>query len=559
VQELRDVYAQRAISQIPRLLSLQDRSEFSPTYGCFNREFWLCRTLDFPSAIAQFGVHSLALVYANEMPGNIYCRQPKILEWILAGINYWIKIQKSDGSFDEFYPNERGWAGPTGFLLYAMLDSYRMLKEEFPPGLKERFLVAVDKSVRFLVKYDESGFLANHHAMALLPIYEAYLVLEDDVILKGFHQRLNHFYQFCYDEGWCLEYDGADPGYLSATVSFLGKLYKVFPEDRIYQIIERAIRFSSYFVYPNGFYGGSMGSRQTLHFYPHGYEIFAPKIPLAAAMADRMLIGLKGGSLVPPEIQGDRYFLYRIPEFLQSYLEYKPRPSNLPPLPYQREPFEKYFPRARIFIKKDENVYITVNLAKGGVIKVFDLSSQKLVFNDGGIIGTLDNGQHISTQWVGPEYEATVEKDCLMIKGQFHYVVSKYFTPLKMIIFRLGMILLGWHTDLAYKIKGLIRNLLMTESKTAPVGFTRKIQLEDRRILITDQVNLTGKRRFIQAKVGDEFAVRYVPQSRYFQSQELDVEGMYLNRNDLDRLYTGKRLEIKRVLDLETGELIRLT
>ncbi|MFH1039263.1 MAG: hypothetical protein V1789_11415, partial [PVC group bacterium] len=88
--------------------------------------------------------------------------------------------------------------------------------------------------------------------------------------------------------------------------------------------------------------------------------------------------------------------------------------------------------------------------------------------------------------------------------------------------------------------------------------FARKIQLEGRRIIITDQVNLAGNRRFIQAKVGDEFAVRYVPQSRYFQSPELDVEGMYLNRNDLDRLDARKRLEIKRVLDLETGEITRL-
>ncbi|MCA9759588.1 MAG: hypothetical protein KDA27_27580, partial [Candidatus Eisenbacteria bacterium] len=100
----RDVYARRGLSQIPRLLSLQDRNEYSKTYGCFNREYWLCRTLDFPSAIAQFGVHSLALAYTTPMPDNPYYRQPKMLNWTLAGIDYWMQIQKSDGSFDEFYP-----------------------------------------------------------------------------------------------------------------------------------------------------------------------------------------------------------------------------------------------------------------------------------------------------------------------------------------------------------------------------------------------------------------------------------------------------------------------
>jgi hypothetical protein len=485
------------------------------------------------------------------MPGNIYYQHPKIYAWTIAGIEYWTKIQKPDGSFDEFYPNERGWAGPTGFLLYAMLDSYRMLKDEFPADLQERLLTATAKAARFLARYDEPGVLANHHAIALLAIYKAYLLLEDRAILNGFHERLSHFYQFCDEEGWCLEYDGADPGYLSATVSFLGKLYKVFPENKIRDIIRRAIEFSSYFVYPNGFYAGSMGSRQTLHFYPHGYVIFAQEIPLAAAMADKMLLGLQRGCLVPPEIQEDRYFLYRIPEFLQSYLDYRPRPPALPPLPYEREPFEVYFPHARIFVKKSEQTYSLVNLAKGGVIKVFDCRSRELVLNDAGIIGVLDNGDIVSTQWVGREYQADVENGLLTVKGRFHYVVATYFTPLKMILFRLGMMLLGWHTDLAYKIKGLIRKLLMTRSKTAPAGFTREIKLEGRQIAITDQITLDGARGFARVKIGDEFAVRYVPQSRYFQSQELDVEGMYLGREDLERLNREKRLEIRRAIDCD--------
>ena len=29
-----------------------------------------------------------------------------------------------------------------------------------------------------------------------------------------------------FEEGWSKEYDGVDPGYLSATISFLGKIYQ---------------------------------------------------------------------------------------------------------------------------------------------------------------------------------------------------------------------------------------------------------------------------------------------------------------------------------------------
>src|SRR3989338_8403369 len=100
--DFRRIYADKALSQIPRLLSLQDRNPFSPTYGCFKRTYWLDKTVDFPDALPQFGVLSLALVYTQDMPfdpsaglrtqgkpGNIYKDQPKMREWILAGMRYW--------------------------------------------------------------------------------------------------------------------------------------------------------------------------------------------------------------------------------------------------------------------------------------------------------------------------------------------------------------------------------------------------------------------------------------------------------------------------------------
>lgn len=56
----------------------------------------------------QFGVHSLALVYKYDFPGNIYKGKIKIRDWAIAGMDFWAKIQHKDGSFDEFYPNKGG-------------------------------------------------------------------------------------------------------------------------------------------------------------------------------------------------------------------------------------------------------------------------------------------------------------------------------------------------------------------------------------------------------------------------------------------------------------------
>ena len=50
--------------QIEKVLTLQDRNEFSNTYGCFDRNYWHYKTRDFPSAMSQEYTLVLALAYS---------------------------------------------------------------------------------------------------------------------------------------------------------------------------------------------------------------------------------------------------------------------------------------------------------------------------------------------------------------------------------------------------------------------------------------------------------------------------------------------------------------
>jgi hypothetical protein len=548
-------YCDAAISQIPRLLSVTDREEYSPTYGCMDREYWLCRSTDFPSSIAQFGVQSLALVYARPLSGNPYHRQPKILRTVFAAMDYWTKIQKNDGSFDEFYPNERGWAGPTGFLVYAMARAYREVGEWMPSDLRERFLGALSSAGAFLARYDEPGVLANHHAMAILPIYEAYDILGDQKLLDGFHERLEDFLGYVDDEGWCLEYDGPDLGYLSATVSFLEKLGRLYKDERLENVVSRAVDFCSYFVYPNGYYAGTVSSRQTVHFYPHGFEMRAGRDRRAAAVAEAMLAALGERKLVPPEIQEDRYFKYRIPEFLEAYLDYAPVEEALEPLPYERPAFQKHWPRAKMTARRGENYYAVTSLGKGGVIKLFRSDTGRLVFNDCGWRLMLKPGGEATSGWMDPEYQIEVGENGQRVSGRLHKVVHKVFTPFKMILFRLFMLAFGWHTGTAYRIKGWIRKLLMLRSSSVPVSFERRIEFDREVCRVIDSLRLEGNVEVLSGKLGDEFAPRYVPQSRYFQRQELDIEGYGLTAGDLMKLNAERKLMFERIISYTEGML----
>ena len=43
----KDWYIYEALQRIPRLVGMIDKNPFSATYGCFDREFWHYRTIDF--------------------------------------------------------------------------------------------------------------------------------------------------------------------------------------------------------------------------------------------------------------------------------------------------------------------------------------------------------------------------------------------------------------------------------------------------------------------------------------------------------------------------------
>ncbi len=555
--DMRHVYAQKALSQLPRLLGNQDRNRFSPTYGCFHRDYWLDKTSDFPDAVRQFAVHALALVYRHPFPGSIYHQQPKIRDWTIAGLDYWARLQHADGSFDEFYPYERGWVGPSAFTTFTSVEACQLLGDELPVDVAERVHGAIRRTAFFIAAGEaEEDHLANHHAMACLAVWKAYDLLGDPALKEGYQRLWQTFLTYCHPEGWAREYDGVDPGYLSATVSFLAKIYQDNPDPAILEVIERAVAFSSYFVYPNGFYAGSMGSRNTLHFYAHGYEVMGGQLPLAAAIAEKMLHGLAEDKLVPPDIISDRYVVYRVPEFLQSYLDYASRPDPLPPLPYEQEPFTRYFPGARVFVATSPQHYTVANLAKGGVVKLFDRHSGQLLLNDCGLIGELDTGQVVTSQWVDPAYTCEADEQGWTVSGNLQAVPShKLFTPFKNILFRGALVALGWSPTFSHALKGGIRKTLMLGRRPMPLRFRRAWRIEDDALHLTDELQQTGEATLRALAVGDEFFVRYVPQSRYFQSQELDVQGHTILPESLEALNQGQNLVIEQTVAPDSQQL----
>lgn len=123
------IYLKKLLPEIPRLLGLLDKNFQSPTFGCFDRNFWHYNITDFACARFQEAVLTLALLYNLNDPENIYFQDNKILSFIKGGIDFWCKIQKNDGSFEEWYPNEHSFVA-TAFSTYAISETLIILKEK---------------------------------------------------------------------------------------------------------------------------------------------------------------------------------------------------------------------------------------------------------------------------------------------------------------------------------------------------------------------------------------------------------------------------------------------
>src|SRR3954447_21270059 len=92
----RELFAETALREIPKLLTLQDRNAHSPTYGCFDRNYWHYKVADFPCGMAQEFVWPLALALQLEVEANPYLNSDGIRECVRAGILFAARSSHAD-------------------------------------------------------------------------------------------------------------------------------------------------------------------------------------------------------------------------------------------------------------------------------------------------------------------------------------------------------------------------------------------------------------------------------------------------------------------------------
>ena len=479
--------------------------------------------MDFPCGMSQEMVLPLALAYAREYPGNKYYQTERLKELSEAAIRYMIKSSHKDGTCDDYFPYERAM-GALVFSLYAATEAYQVIGMQ--DDEVENFFL---KRVHHLENENETGRLSNHQALAGLAAYNVFCITGDDKARKTAEDRvaLTLSWQDP-DEGWYQEYEGADPGYHTCTIDFLAKyLQKRSTRDEeaehtVLQSLIKAVDFSWYFMHPDGSYGGEYGSRNTYHFYPHGFELMAPHTPKASQIADAFLQSADLDKRYHND--DDRMTAHYVYNFMQAWEDYHAERPN--PLNESKACTNgKWMPSAKIFVNwntsenGDIQNYLITNQSKGGVLKIFD--PKGCIASDTGLIGELEDGTIVVSHLVQHDSKFTENFDktlsTLEVQGDFCIRKANGMTVFKQLLLRLWLITMGRFN--ANLTRSIVQKIAITGKPKTSYRFKRVISVNSREVKVTDFIpeNMPLKR----LSIGSDAASIYVANSLVFQESRL--------------------------------------
>lgn len=506
---MRDLFAREALALIPKILTLQDRNPASPTYGCFDRNFWHYKIIDFPSGMAQEFVWPLALVYSLDLPNNPFYQQENIKEWAIAGMRYAARAAHSDGSCDDYFPFEKA-GGAAAFSLLACLETYRIfdLQDE---ELKRFF----EKRANWMAHHHESGRLTNHQALIVLCLELTSKIIGSDPWVKEREQRLERVLEWQNEEGWFQEYEGADPGYHTLTVGLLSQVLAIRPNAKVKEALHKAVLFASEFIHPDGSFGGEYTSRNTYNFFPHGFELAGKDWPEALAINDLFLQGLEknlGACYADDHILGHHAWSYLVA--WKNFAENRPAPAP-------RKQGVTHFSNAGLWIERRGTTELYLALNKGGAFRLF---------RDGKCVGA-DTQWSLSVEQGGKlknavghlvgKYEVQNSDDEIVIRGSLGWAKQKQMTTFNLVVLR--GIMYGGGRLFPDLVRKLLQKLLITGKSEADFPFERRLKwTEDQKLQVTDSVKSgNGWESVKNAGIGTSQTSIYVVMSRTFQAAQL--------------------------------------
>lgn len=529
----RDGFAQHALALIPSIISQQDRDPHSPTYGCFDADYWHRRSIDFPSGSAAEAVLPLALAYSLDVSGNPFHREPALKAWIEAGIRYPARSTHPDGSCDDRFPFDKS-PGATAAALLACLDAYALL------GIDDtEMLQFFTRRADWLAAQRDHGRDSTPLALAALSLEKAGHLLGTDRWEQATTERIERLLRLQDEEGWFPERKGADPGCDTFVLGLLAQLHLLAPSHALRVALTSGIAFAAEFLHPDGSFGGEYGSVGTPSLFPHGFEIAGQWLPGALAVDDQFLPGLLRA---PDARDGDRRLLTRR---CWSYLLAWQNWVAARPAPAPRATGRRYFKNAGLLIDRRDGCELYVALNRGGVFKLW--RDGALVASDTQLSVQMQARGKFSTAVANQIGHHRVQLDghTIAIRGKLVVTDQRRTSTPRLIFRRILMATAGrLFPNLARARCATHRD---TSRKSAPFRFTRSLAWSNGRLHVTDELH--AKRGWESARsvgIGAFQSGACAQPTRIFEAAQLQPWQDFTERTH--ELKSDEPLKIERVL-----------
>lgn len=427
-------YFQVLLKEVPELMDYINSARASDNYGCGHEAYWKgiadpeIPDLNFPNARWQEIAYSFSLLYHFNDESNVYYHKRILLDHIKGLFKFWLLIQHSDGSFDEWRKEEHGQP-PTAFSLFAMSRTYLQCSQYFEQTEKENILAAFKKAALFLSKNEEL-VATNHEVASVAALYSAYLIFkEEDNHFSNYVQTsiakklIKISNNFIAEEGWLKEIAGPDTGYNTISLAFLAIYWELSSDSQVLGILEKIVKFNSLFTYPDGLTGGGTNSRYSYLNCPLAFAITKDVVPNSRLLLshyfkyiDRFIVN--GRYKMPKYHKGVMFYLYLLSVIKSSGFTIEDK-SNYA-LPGKSEVLNQ----AHILIHNNLKVYATVGWGASLGVLFLKGRNRNIVFssplgwiNQGGIVAELVDGKTLTSTYKGNKVSNEITENTYMCTG----------------------------------------------------------------------------------------------------------------------------------------------
>jgi hypothetical protein len=464
-------------AQVARVLTQMDRDPDSPTFGCFDRNYWHYKIRDFPSAILQQGVLTLEAVRVGRLPlagSSLGGSLGAIESWCVAAVNALARQVDRGGGVDEYYPFERSYPA-AAFGLYAVGRVLYDWQVSAPHLLDAVSWLPLKRLAQQVARRVEQQAM-NQQAAGLAGLA---LAAKLGLVAPGaIATHADRLFAAQHPEGWFGEYGGPDFGYLTVTLDALADYYEVTQDARAIAATDRAIDFLVKLVGADGRLPSTLNCRNTDYVVPYGLVRSAARSPMAAWLVETLF----------QEMGQPGHFLWATDDRYHCHYVFASVVRSLPNL-VQMQPAQAPVREAEVWLEgcgywvywaDDRSWTAYVAARKGGLVRIHRQQGEAIA--DYG--WRIYEGQTVWTSnWWFDRWQ--IERQPGMIRLQGHCQKTQFHvpTPLKHGVLRLLAWLFGDRLIPLLKQQMIFRSNRVTGS-----DFKRTVRITANGVQVEDQM-----------------------------------------------------------------------